>query len=69
MNQIEDRVALTRRLSRQIGEFLAGLTSEQWSSPSACDLWEVRDVVAHLIGGVERQMDSMARGLRGIPRH
>jgi uncharacterized protein (TIGR03083 family) len=48
-----------------MGKYLAGLTPDQWNAPSACDLWEVRDVVAHLIGGVERQMDSLDRGMRG----
>jgi len=65
MDQTEARVALVNKLSQQMGKYLAGLTPEQWSRPSACDLWEVRDVVSHLIGGVERQMDSLARGLRG----
>lgn len=27
---------------------LAGLTAEQWSAPSLCDGWRVREVVAHL---------------------
>lgn len=34
-------------------EFVAlldSLTREQWESPSLCDKWRVRDVVAHVIG-------------------
>jgi uncharacterized protein (TIGR03083 family) len=30
-------------------EFLDGLSPEQWEQPSLCELWRVRDVVAHVI--------------------
>jgi len=33
--------------------------------PSACAEWQVRDVVSHLIGGAERQAESMERGRGG----
>ena len=29
--------------------FLDELSSEQWERPSLCELWRVRDVVAHVI--------------------
>lgn len=31
-----------------LADLLAGLTDQQWSSPSLCDGWRVRDVAAHL---------------------
>jgi len=31
-----------------IADLLAGLTPEQWESPSLCDGWRVRDVAAHV---------------------
>ena len=62
---MENRVNLVRRLSRRLQEFLGGLTDQAWSRPSPCDLWEVGDVVAHLVGGAERQMGSMTRGRGG----
>ena len=30
-------------------DFLDGLLPEQWEQPSLCELWRVRDVVAHVI--------------------
>jgi uncharacterized protein (TIGR03083 family) len=30
-------------------DFLDGLSPEQWEQPSLCELWRVRDVVAHVI--------------------
>jgi uncharacterized protein (TIGR03083 family) len=32
------------------GELLRGLEPEEWELPTDCDLWAVRDIVAHLIG-------------------
>jgi len=65
MTEIEHRVGVAKRLAANIREYLGGLTSEQWELPSACAEWQVRDVVSHLIGGAERQAESMARGRRG----
>jgi uncharacterized protein (TIGR03083 family) len=33
-----------------LAALLEGLTPQQWESPSLCDKWRVRDVVAHAIG-------------------
>ncbi len=65
MNEIERRVAVAKRLAANIRKYLGGLTPEQWELPSACAEWQVRDVVSHLIGGAERQAESMERGRRG----
>lgn len=35
---------------RDLVEFLAELTPQQWDQPSLCSGWRVRDVVAHIIG-------------------
>jgi uncharacterized protein (TIGR03083 family) len=32
-----------------IADLLAGLTPEQWETPSLCDGWRVRDVAGHLV--------------------
>lgn len=65
MEDLSNRIALIRRLAGRIQGFLAGLPEEALCRPSACDLWEVRDVLGHLIGGAERQIDSLRRGLKG----
>jgi uncharacterized protein (TIGR03083 family) len=65
MTEIEHRVAVAKRLAANIREYLGELTPEQWELPSACAEWQVQDVVSHLIGGAERQAESMGRGLGG----
>ena len=65
MIEIERRVGVAKQLASNIREYLSGLTSEQWELPSACADWQVRDVVSHLIGGAERQAESMERGRDG----
>ena len=64
-NEIEHRVAMAKRLAANISAYLGELTPEQWELPSACGEWQVRDVVSHLIGGAERQAESMERGRSG----
>jgi uncharacterized protein (TIGR03083 family) len=32
-------------------EVLSGLTAEDWTRPTACALWSVKDVALHLLGG------------------
>jgi len=32
----------------RLKQYLAALPADGWTKPSACALWEVRDVVAHL---------------------
>ena len=65
MTEIEHRVAVAKRLAANIRKYLGDLTPEQWELPSACVEWQVQDVVSHLIGGAERQAESMERGRGG----
>ena len=65
MTEIEKRVKVAKQLAANIREYLGKLTPEQWELPSACAEWQVRDVVSHLIGGAERQAESMERGRGG----
>lgn len=41
-------------------DLLATLTPQEWEQPSLCEEWTVRDVAAHLIGGVELSAGEMA---------
>lgn len=36
---------------------LADLHDEQWNSPSLCDQWRIRDVLAHMTAGAEGAFD------------
>ena len=66
MNSWEDRVRLLQTESQRFQQFLRGLPDEAWSKQSACDLWQVHDVVAHLIGNAEFYAGTVERGLRGV---
>ena len=65
MSEIDERVQTAKAVAANVIEFLGGLSPEQMSRPSACDAWQVRDVASHLIGGAERQLESMRRGRAG----
>ena len=46
-----DRTAIQVALAderRRLADHVAGLTEEEWSTPSLCEAWTVRDVIAHL---------------------
>ncbi len=40
---------LARDERLDLADFLAGLTPEQWASPTLCEGWCVRDVAAHVV--------------------
>jgi len=61
----QDRVNLVKSESERLKEYLTGLPSEVWSQASACDLWQVRDVVAHLTWAAEGFAEAISRGIRG----
>jgi uncharacterized protein (TIGR03083 family) len=49
----------------RLKQYLTALPQDAWTKPSACALWEVRDVVAHLIFLANYYTDWITRGLRG----
>ena len=65
MPSIESQIELVKNLASGISSSAGSLTPEQLALPSACAEWQVQDVVSHLIGGAERQIDSMRRGRAG----
>ena len=65
MTSVESQVELVKTLVSSISARAGSLTPEQLALPSACSEWQVQDVVSHLIGGAERQIDSMRRGKAG----
>jgi uncharacterized protein (TIGR03083 family) len=60
-----DRIRLVQAESERFKHYIHALPADAWSCPSACDGWEVQDVVAHLAGGAEFFAASIARGLEG----
>ena len=54
MGSVLVKIQLVREESARIGVYLKTLRPEDWATQSACDAWQVQDVVAHVIGAVER---------------
>lgn len=57
-------VALDRAVSserRHLADTVAGLTDEQWPTPSLCNAWSVRDVVAHLATTTRTSLPQLLR--------
>ena len=59
------RVTVVQTESERLAQYLTALPEEVWSTPSACALWAVRDVVAHLIDAANSYIDWITRGLQG----
>ena len=51
--------------TERLKQYLAALPVDAWTKPSACALWEIRDVVAHMNGVGRGYQERMTRGLRG----
>ena len=51
--------------SQQLYSYLTSLSQEALLSPSACEGWQVGDVIAHLVGSAHFYHDSVTRGLAG----
>lgn len=49
----------------KLSDFLRALPAEDWVKPSACESWQVRDVVAHLVGVAEFYAATVAKGVQG----
>jgi uncharacterized protein (TIGR03083 family) len=55
------------RQHRRMETMLAGLSDEQWHTPTRCDGWDVQDVIAHLNGVNTFWEASVRAGLAGTP--
>lgn len=65
MDSPEDRVKVAIAESERLKQYLSTLPPEAWSKPSACDRWEVRDVVAHLAWIAQAYAERIYQTLRG----
>lgn len=63
--KLQETVELIRSESARMKRFISSLPPEALGRPSACELWEVGDVVAHLEWFAETYGGMMERGLRG----
>ncbi len=65
MDAPEKQIQLVQAESERLKQYLTTLPPDAWTQPSACDRWQVRDVVAHLVGGAENYASYISRGLQG----
>ena len=65
MDSPEQRVKIAIAESERLKEYLSSLPAEAWNNPSACDRWEVRDVVAHLAWVAESYTERINQSLQG----
>jgi uncharacterized protein (TIGR03083 family) len=65
METLEHRIELCQAAAEQLTQYLQTLSVEAWCHPSACEAWEVRDVVGHLTAGAESYAEALSRGLQG----
>jgi uncharacterized protein (TIGR03083 family) len=60
-----DNMTVLRDETERITTYLADLPAASWTQPTACDAWQVQDVVAHLVGVAEFYAGNVTRGLQG----
>ena len=58
-------VALFPEVRRHLLALLAGLSAEEWRTPTACAGWSVKDVALHLLGGDLGNLSRRRDGLTG----
>ena len=58
-------VKVVQTESERLKQYLAALPQDAWTKPSACALWEVRDVVTHLIPTINGYTLRITRALQG----
>jgi uncharacterized protein (TIGR03083 family) len=69
MAALDAYVPLVHTEADSLAQFLATLSADGWQRPSACDLWAIRDVVAHLIWAADFYTDAVSRGIQGDISH
>lgn len=62
-----DPAEVLLRQRRRLADVLAGLSDEQWSTPSRCEAWDVRGVAAHLVDVDRFWTFSIGAGRAGEP--
>jgi uncharacterized protein (TIGR03083 family) len=65
MAALDSYVPIVQTEADSLAQFLDTLSADDWRRPSACDLWTVCDVVAHLIWVADFYTDTVSRGMQG----
>jgi uncharacterized protein (TIGR03083 family) len=64
---IDDPSVPALRQRRRLAALLADFDDRQWSAPTRCEGWAVRDVIAHLVTTNQFWVYSISSGLAGEP--
>lgn len=65
MGSVLETVQLLKEETARVADYLKKLSPEAWATQSACDAWQVADVVAHVAGAIDRYGPNIARGAKG----
>ena len=63
--EMQTRTDLARLEAEQLAAYLGSLSPEGWGHPTACDLWQVGDLVGHLVWIGEFYVTFITRALAG----
>jgi len=63
MTSLQERIQLVKSESDRLRQYLSALSNDEWRSPTACEAWQVQDVVAHMVMGGEMFLGNIGRGL------
>ena len=65
ITEMQTRTHLARFEAERLAAYLGGLSEAGWNHATACDLWQVGDVVAHLVWIGEFYVTFITRALAG----
>lgn len=65
MPSYQQRLGTLQSVSNQLSGYLHSLPADAWDRPSACDRWQVGDVIGHLIRGSDFYHSTVSLGLAG----
>ncbi|MDE2779547.1 MAG: maleylpyruvate isomerase family mycothiol-dependent enzyme [Chloroflexota bacterium] len=63
--EMQTRTRLARFEAERLASYLGGLSPEGWNHPTACDLWQVGDLVGHMVWIGEFYVKFVTRSLAG----
>lgn len=65
IDRVKENIEVAKREFARLESRLRGLSAEDFNRESACDKWQVGDVVAHVVFVVQFQKNMTTRGLKG----
>ena len=65
MEALTVHITLIQSEAERLAQYLSTLLPAAWRQPSACQGWEVRDVVAHLVDVVQFYIRTISGGVQG----